>query len=224
MLHNRCINIHWMHLSESQIQVSELSIFLLGAKLYDVLRNLLFRRHQPIADWSQLVAARSLSFQPGIPIWNKDTISWRRYKVNYTKSQWIVFGRWRQCSVAENRVRVAADGSRWRSDAQIKSSSSQFAFIFPKHKLTFYSIHSFLFSLSLSLILTFSPILIFSFCLSLFHLHHSLQWVTRSSLSLNTLRALSFLSCGSPVWCQPIRLLKQEWWKWLSIQNFPLFF
>ena len=34
-------------------------------------------------------------------------------------------------SVAENRVRVAADGSRWRSDAQIKSSSSQFAFIFP---------------------------------------------------------------------------------------------
>ena len=57
-----------MHLSESQIQVSELSIFLLGAKLYDVLRNLLFQRHQPIADWSQLVAARSLSFQPGIPI------------------------------------------------------------------------------------------------------------------------------------------------------------
>ena len=57
-----------MHLSESQIPVSELSIFLLGAELYDVLRNLFFQRHQPSVDWSQLVAARSLSFQPGIPI------------------------------------------------------------------------------------------------------------------------------------------------------------
>ena len=83
--------------------------------------------------------------------------------------------------------------------------------------LSFSHFHSLLFSL-------FSPILIFSFCLSLFHPHHSLQWVTRSFLSLNAPRALGFLSGGSPVWCQPIRLLKQEWWKWLSIQNFPLFF